>query len=209
MKMIFVGAGILCFAFGPMSETARAGFIVNIDATLYGFAQPTDPAPVPGQLIAPFSLAPGGALKQLALGAGDYTITNATGLLGANPGFTGWRFNANPNWVWNFVLADNATNRVVFYADAGGVLGTQAAIAAHPGVQNFSATFSLAAPTTVNFMVRDYFLPDNAGGVALSIERAAAVAVPEPSSFILLTVGAALSVLGTRLRRQRKDPGVA
>ena len=209
MKMTLVAAGMLCCAFGPMSETARAGYIVNIDAQVYGYRDPTDPAPVPGQLIDPFSLAPGGVLNQLTLGAGDYTITNATGLPGANPGFNAWRYNDGGNsWVWIFVLADDATDRVLFYGEAG-VGGSQGAVASHSDVQNFSATFSLAAPTTVNFMIRDYFLTDNAGGVALNIEPAAVEAVPEPSSVILLTVGATLSVLGTRLRRRREDLSVA
>ena len=42
-------------------DCAQAQNIVNVDATLYGFDFPTDPAPVVGQNITPFSLAPGGA----------------------------------------------------------------------------------------------------------------------------------------------------
>ena len=152
-----------------MGGAIHAATIVNIDATLYGFAAPTDPAPVPGQVISPISNAPGGALNQLTLPAGSYKVTNASGLPGANPNFTAWRYNSAPNWVWSMVIADNATDKVVAYTDAGGVQSTQAAIAAEPSVQDVSDGFILGATTTLDFMIRDYDLPDNAGGVALDI----------------------------------------
>ena len=40
-------------------------------------------------------------------------------MAGANPDFTGWRFNSAPNWVWGVVIADDATRQVVNYTDAG------------------------------------------------------------------------------------------
>jgi hypothetical protein len=154
----------------PILATAlRAATIVNIDATLYGYAFPTDPAPVPGQVISPFSDAPGGALNQLMLPAGSYKVTNASGLPGANPDFTAWRYNSGPSWVWGMVIADDATDKVVAYTDAGGVQSTQAAIAAEPSVQDVSDGFILGATTTLDFMIRDYGLGDNGGGVALDI----------------------------------------
>jgi len=191
----------LSFSVGVM-PTAPGGVIVNIDATKYGFAFPTDPAPVPGQLISPFSLAPGGVLNQLSLGAGNYTITNATGLAGATPTFTGWRFNSANNWVWNFIISDAVTNRVVLYGEAGGLKSSQSLIAAQSSVQNFSTTFTLATPKTLNFMIRDYILSDNAGGVALNISSTAA-AVPEPNSMALLAIGALMGMVVRRFRSNR------
>jgi hypothetical protein len=108
-------------------------------------------------------------LDQLTLSAGSYKVTNASGLPGANPEFTAWRYNSDPNWVWSMVIADNATDKVVAYTDAGGTQSTQAAIAAEPSVQNVSDGFILGATTTLDFMIRDYGLADNAGGVALDI----------------------------------------
>jgi hypothetical protein len=178
----------LCFpVLGALPPLVQAGQIVNIDATLYGYQFPTDPAPVPGQLISPFSLAPGGALNQLTLSAGTYAISNATGLDGADPNFTGWRFNSAANWVWSVVIADDATDKVVFYADRGGVQTSQATIASDPGVQSFHDTFTILSTTTLDFMIRDYFLPDNAGGVAVIIQSSA---VPEPSTLAILASGA-------------------
>jgi hypothetical protein len=173
--------------------------VVNIDAQVYGYQFPTDPAPVVGQTVVPISNAPGGALNQLTLAAGTYTVSNATGMAGADPNFSGWRFNGGDNWVWSFVIVDDATKQVVLYADAGGVQGSQAAIAAQADVQSFSTTLTLAQTTTLDFMVRDYGLYDNAGGMALNIPTA----VPEPASWALMLTGA-LGLLGWRRRAQRR-----
>lgn len=178
-----------------LAGTAHAQ-VVNIDATRYGFAFPTDPAPVVGQVITPITSPGGDPLLQLTLGAGTYDITNATGLPGANPAFTGWNFSGG--WVWSVVIADDATHKVVYYADRGGVQGSQAALAAQPDVQAFHDTFTLTQTTTLDFMIRDYYLPDNAGGVAVSI-----AAVPEASSTALLALG--LLALGLRLRARRRS----
>ena len=164
-----------------LAGTAQAQ-ILNIDARQYGFAFPTDPAPVVGQLITPITNPPGGALLQLTLGPGTYEISNATGLPGANPAFTGWNYSSG--WVWSIVIADDATKRVVYYADRGGVQGTQAAIAAQPDVQNFRDVFVLTQTTTLDFMIRDYYLPDNFGGVAVNIS-----AVPEMPVAALMALG--------------------
>ena len=48
-------------------------------------------------------------------------------------------------------------------------------------VKNFSATFTLTQTTTLDFMIEDYALSDNAGGVALDIELNKATGeVPPP-----------------------------
>lgn len=168
--------------------------VINIDARQYGFAFPTDPAPVVGQLITPITNPAGGPLLQLTLGPGTYEISNATGLAGANPSFTGWNYSSG--WVWSVVIADDATRRVVYYADRGGVQGTQAGIAAQADVQSFRDVFVLTQTTTLDFMIRDYYLPDNAGGVAVNIS-----AVPEAPATALLALG--LAVIAGRLRARR------
>ncbi|WP_422017865.1 hypothetical protein [Roseateles sp.] len=182
-------------SFTAMTGAAHAQ-VVNIDATRYGFAFPTDPAPVVGQVITPITNPGGDALLQLTLGPGTYGISNATGLAGANPAFTGWNFSGG--WVWSVVIADDTTHQVVYYADRGGVQGSQAAIAAQADVQSFHDTFTLAQATTLDFMIRDYYLPDNAGGVAVNIS-----AVPEAPSTALLALG--LLVLALRRRSRRGD----
>lgn len=190
---------------------APAQDLVNIDATLYGYAFPTDPAPVPGQTITPFSLAPGGAFNQLTLAAGTYTVTNAAGMPGADPNFTGYRFNnsGGRNWAWAFVIADSATNRVVSYGEAypydaqpGFVRDMQAQVANDPVVQNYQGQFTLAATTTLNFLIRDYFLPDNAGGVAIHIRPSGQV-IPEPGTCALIVAGL-LPLAGVRVLARRR-----
>ena len=92
-------------------------------------------------------------------------------MAGAKPDFTGWQYSnaATNNWVWNFVIADNATKDVVFYGSAGGNQWTQAAIASQPDVISYSATFSLPTTETLDFMIRDWGLSDNSAGVVLDI----------------------------------------
>jgi hypothetical protein len=150
------------------------GQIININADLYGFSYHTggrsDPAFQPGDLVDLVSNNNSGVPNQLTFRPGTYRVTNAAGLVGATPGFTGWRFNSGNNWVWNFVIVDDSTKRVVYYGEAGdGIRGTQAEVAGDPAVQKFSGTFKLTAETKLDFGIRDYFLSDNAGGVALEI----------------------------------------
>lgn len=72
-----------------------------------------------------------------------------------------------------------------------------AAIAALPGVQASHSSFTLAQTTTLDFMVRDYDLPDNAGGYGVRITP-----VPEPAAAWLLLPGlAAVSLLVHRRPR--------
>lgn len=195
-------AATACLTLASLAQAA----VVNINGTGTGFAFPTDPAPVVGQVITPISNLPGGALNQLTLGPGTYRIQNAFAqqAAGADPGFSGWRFNDGANWVWNFVIADDASHQVVFYGQAGdafggGVYSTQAGIAAQQDVIDYSAFFTLAQTTTLDFMVRDYYLLDNAGGVSLLItEPGVSQGVPEPTPTALLLAALAAAALARR-----------
>jgi hypothetical protein len=190
--------------------------IVNIDAALYGHSAFDSFSPAPGGLVTPvgpggnvFSGLSGGVLDQLTLGAGTYSVTNATGSLGANTNFTGWNFDTrqdqetDPSWVWSAIIANDATHVIVSVPNAGGAQASPAAIAAQPDVQDFSATFTLAATTTLDFMVNDYGLGDNAGGISLNIQSLTET-VPEPSSFILCGLGAIGLLVATHRCRQRR-----
>jgi len=186
-------APFLALPLALLTATAQAT-VINIDAREFGFAFPTDPAPEVGQLITPITNPPGGPLLQLTLEPGTYVIRNATGMSGADPNFIGWNYSSG--WVWSVVVSDAATNQVVYYADRGGVQGTQASIAAQPDVQSFQDTFVLTQATTLNFMIRDYYLPDNAGGVAVDVSLISSV--PDAPTPALLALG--LAAMGLRLR---------
>jgi hypothetical protein len=77
------------------------------------------------------------------------------------------------------------------------------AVAAFLATPAYSFTLSQAA--TVAFVSADYFLPDNDGGISLTI---AALPVPEPASWALvLAGGAALTGLGAIRRRTAGSAG--
>lgn len=175
--------------------TTSLATVINIDATLYGYLFPTDPAPVTGQIISPFSTS--GHLNQITLSAGTYAVTNAIGLPGADPDLTATRFNSGENWAWNFIIANDSDKSVILYGEAGGIASSKSGIANQLSVQNFSSTFHLSTTTTLDFMIRDYYLADNAGGVALNI-----TAVPEPKTSSMLAAG--LGLLGFMVHRRRE-----
>lgn len=179
---------------GSLCGSARAD-IVNIDASQSGCVNVTqcDGSPhqpvgtVIGDLLAP---------AQLTLAAGTYTITNANGLPGANPAFTAWRFNGGDNWVWSFMVVDDATKKLLVQGCCGSaVFGSQAAAASDTFAQTYNSTLTLAATTKLDFITEDYYPYDNAGGVSLRILPA----VPEPHAWALMLAG--LVGLGAVRRR--------
>ncbi len=198
---IWLLVGLVCAA--PGMATAA---IVNIDAT-HGFnyvpGGGSDPAPMPGEQISFIGTPP-----TLSLAAGTYTITNATGKAGADPDLTAWSYNLyTSSWAWGFVIATPG-GTVIDYGDSGVGGSSKASVADSPAVKNFSQTLTLAAPTTLAFTLRDYYVPDNGGGVALDIEPAGgAAAVPEPATWAMFAGG--FGLVGGTLRRRARASALA
>jgi hypothetical protein len=191
---------ILASAILLAMPAAASAVIVNIDAT-HGFTYVpgggSDPAPVPGEQIAFIGMPP-----TVSLAAGTYTITNATGKPGADPNLSAWCYNIyTQSWTWGFVIATSG-GTVIDYESAGNGGSSQASVASQSAVQNFSSTLTLATPTVIAFTLRDYYVPDNAGGIALDIEpQSVVVPVPEPATWAMMLAG--FGGLGAALRWRR------
>ena len=120
-------------------------------------------------------------------------------MVGANPDYTAWSYNlGTSSWAWAFVVADSSGS-VITYGEAG-YRRLQGGGRRASAVQSFSTTFTLKAPTTVDFTLRDYYVPDNGGGVALDVAPVSAGAAREHSVWALILVGfLGLGVLARRI----------
>jgi hypothetical protein len=192
---------------------AANAVIVTIDAAKYGASSAAGGPNLP-------NVQPGAVLNsiyspkdQLTLGPGVYTITNA-----ATTGYySSWNFQGYPssgNWVWSFLIADDANSTVIDDGYVGGVQPTQAAMAALTGTTTYDGLTQLSGTSTagftdilvlnhttlLDFLIDDYFLPDNGGGVALDIEP-----VPEPNALVLSLLAALCACLSI----SRRTPSIA
>jgi hypothetical protein len=127
-------------------KTSNATLIL-IDSQVNGASTasrgPQDPDVLPGAIL-PDIYSP---KNQLTLGAGTYVITN-----GATSGyFSGWNFQGypgSPNWVWSFLIADDATGKVRIDDYVSGVQPNQAAIAGLTGVTTWDGHTQLSGTST-------------------------------------------------------------
>jgi hypothetical protein len=191
--------------------------IVNISGTQNG-EQSWDYAQV-GALISPV---------QLTFQPGTYRVIDAyNSSTGYQAGalYDAWNFEAgNPQaWVWHWKAflddgADGSTINAYNY-DAHLLLDVDAAnpqdtfrseqIAADFGTATAPSLLTFATTTTVDFVVDDYDLRDNAGGVSLDIEplSIAPPAVPEPASWTMMLTG--FGLIGAVARRSKTAIGSA
>jgi hypothetical protein len=166
-----------------MTQAANAD-IVNIDAAVSG-CKPCNgnPHENPGDIVSDV-ISP----VQLVVPVGTYKVTNGNGKPGANPNFISWNFNSSgANWVWSFIIINDANKEVLMDGCCGPIFNTQAGAANQSFAVNFSQSLTLTQQTTLDFVTEDYFPPDNLGGMAVSISPAS-TSVPEPASWTLVGV---------------------
>ena len=195
------------------STAANASSLILINSQVNGASTagggPQNPDVLPGAFL-PDIYSP---KNQLTLTAGSYLITN-----GATSGYySAWNYEgypSSPNWAWSFLIADDATSKVLVDGWVGVNEPTQAAMAGVTGTTTwdgltelsatstagFTYTLTLTHTTTLDFLIDDYYLPDNGGGVALNISSSS---VPEPSAVTLLGAAVVIGICyaGSRWRR--------
>ncbi len=204
-------AAIALSMLGAMAA-AHADTLVNIKG--YG----DDGA---GANISTYPVAPGTLVSLfnpmlVNLAAGSYSLIDAWGTPGAL--YDTWNFqtSAAGSWASHYVAAEvlpGGQYRVL--VDGLSLLDPactnhfcawstrEQAVAAFLATPAY--TFTLSQDATVAFVTADYYLPDNDGGVSLSI---VAVPVPEPATWGLLLAGWA-AVCGLASARRRRHPIVA
>lgn len=147
---------------------------------------------------------------QISLGPGSYRITDAWGPAGLQSGalYDAWNFEGgNPTaWAWHWkMLKDDGSNGSTIntsnYAsflladvDSTEAFSSESA-AAQFGYATAPTEFTLTTTMLLDFVVNDYYLADNAGGVSLNIActggpcRQPVNPVPEPSGPGLFALG--------------------
>ena len=99
-KLVSAVLGLLLLAVPQAHAEAQ---IVNINAAVSGCTSPTHACDYGAEHMPPGSVFRLIAPVNVALPAGTYRISEA----GAAGRYHGWRFNRDPNWVWNFGIATN------------------------------------------------------------------------------------------------------
>ena len=206
---------VLPLLLGLFSARAGTALIINIDATTNNFANPINLLLAAGTYtVTPIGIA-GGGLYDAWNPWGDATCGNPSGCTQTLPTtVTGWKnsydvlsealsavsVNGSPlspipseptdigyedgHWISNGTETDR------YHADSPIVYPTAAD--AFPGAE--SSVFTVTSAGFVSFAIRDDVPVDNLGGMSLEI-----LAIPEPSTGALLTVG----VMALALRRRR------
>jgi hypothetical protein len=208
------GAMVLAAAFAISGGAAQAA-VINISGTQNGEQSGNGACSDPcanGALINPV---------QVTFAPGTYTLKDAyspTTGLAAGALYDAWNFEAGngTGWVWNYTaLFDDGTDgatispanyqaHILFNVNApvADRRSTEQEAAAF-GAATAPQTFTVDKTTTIDFVANDYYLADNAGGVSLTYDTVSAAAVPEPSTWALMTLG--VLALGAALRSARQD----
>jgi hypothetical protein len=206
LKTRAVLGAIACAAFALGSSAAEAQQVVNISATQNGEDTGGVNCSVAceGALIDPV---------QVTLGPGTYSITDAystsTGLA-AGALYDAWNYSSGWVWHWKALLDDgsggstinpsNYSNYLLLDVDPTQVFGSEADAAAF-GASTPAQTFTLNSTTTVDFVVNDYFLGDNTGGVSLLLSSVSSL--PEPSTWAMMLIG--FGAVGFALKKQKRN----
>lgn len=115
-KLVSAVLGLLLLAVPQAHAQAQ---IININAAVSGCTSPTHACDYGAEHMPPGSVFRLIAPVNVALPAGTYRISDA----GAAGRYHGWRFNRDPNWVWNFGIATNMgrhTGQLLYVALGGG-----------------------------------------------------------------------------------------
>lgn len=144
---------------------------------------------------------------QVTLGPGTYAISDAWSPAGGlQPGasYDAWNYSSGWAWHWKMLKDDgshgstvNATNYASFVladVDRTNVFSSESDAALF-GYNTPAQMLTLTSTTMLDFVVNDYYLGDNTGGVSLAIVctagacRAPTTGVPEPGSLATMLVG--------------------
>ena len=193
-RPVLFGATLACLTLS--AGLARADIIVNISGTANGEQVGNQSCSITcnGALIDPV---------QVTLGPGTYLITDAWSPTNSTALYGSWNFEAgNPtawSWHWKVLYDDgddgatidpsNYASHLIADVDPTEAFSTAAAAALF-GYNTAPLQIALSSTTTLDFIVNDYYLPDNAGGVSLDVHDEFS-SVPEAPTWTMMIAGLA------------------
>lgn len=154
---------------------------------------------------------------QVTFAPGTYTFYDAYNpITGLAPGalYDAWNYNTSQSnsWAWHWkalrddgsqgstINPDNYASYILLDIDSTQSFPTESAAAAF-GAATPPPSLTFAVTTTVNFVVNDYYLADNDGGVSLDVRQdEIGDAVPEPATWAMMVCS--FGLVGGAMRRR-------
>jgi hypothetical protein len=197
IAQIIFGLGVVCAA----TSTVNAS-IVNINAAIAGADIPSGGGiwnhPIGG--------------VTLSVNAGTYTFQVVDPRDNSDAIYTGWSFQSTPKYYTGYLVFDAANINAPIIDGSPSPSWFDTAQEAHDWAVasgHSITTYTFTKPTTLIFAVPDPYVPDDLGGVSVSVYNglvsSSAQVAPEPGTGVLLACVGGMAIAFYRSSRRRRS----